>query len=138
MADTDPAFPSSTSAATAGITKGHLKDAVDIAEKADQSDLAQEILDRENADSSLNAAKAVTNALTQEIGNRKAGFSALQQQLVENESQQRFHDSTRAFQYQHLEGLIQTLYAILKKPVPPSITHQPAIGRDVNIPIPNN
>ena len=79
----------------------------------------------------------VQASLALEIGNRKSGFSALQQQLVENESQQRFHDSARAFQYQHLEGLIQMLYAKQGEPVPPSMTHQPSIGRDINIPIPN-
>src|ERR1043165_9134630 len=82
--------------------------------------------------------EAAQKALGDEIGNRKAGFSALQQQLVENESQQRFHDSVRALQYQHLEGLIQMLYTKQRMPVPPPMTHQPQIGRDVNIPIPNN
>lgn len=57
MSDTTPAFPSSTSAATAGITKGDLKAAVDISSKANAADLTQEIIDRANADIALATAK---------------------------------------------------------------------------------
>lgn len=76
--------------------------------------------------------------LSDEVSSRRSGFAALQQQLTEAEGQHRHRDTAAALQYQHLESLVSILYQKVQLPTPAPMSFQPAIGRVINTPIPND
>ncbi len=75
--------------------------------------------------------------LTAEVSARRAGFSALQQQLTEAERQHTMQDISRNLMHEHVMGLVKMLFEKLELPSPPSPSYFPKIGREINTPIPN-
>jgi len=76
--------------------------------------------------------------ISDEISHRKEALSALQQQLVEAETQHRTRDIVGAKDYENVMSHIRVLYASMKLPTPDSPSFHPSIGREISTPIPNN
>lgn len=78
------------------------------------------------------------DALANEVSSRRAGFSALQQQLTEAERQHTMGDHSRNTGFEHIHSLLGMLFekAGLPKPNPPA--YFPSIGRSIHTAIPND
>lgn len=99
--------------------------------------LIQNAISSEDRASNRADLDATVRTLSEEVSSRRSGFAALQQQLTEAEGQHRHRDTAAALQYQHLESLVGMLYQRAGLPVPSPMNFQPAIGRIINTPIPN-
>lgn len=80
----------------------------------------------------------ISESLTMEIAARRSGFAALQQQVVEAETQHRMRDAVSNIRYESVVSHIRQLFVKAGMPPPDPASYQPSIGREINTPIPNN